>query len=578
LTRPAVDGLLVLQRSDVAHLAANRERFAGIPLLCTDPGILENVLQAGFTDYQLRRLSPGRDMPARVYTETLARATMIDLLLTRERERLWGPGCFEGWDRGTLFQPLHVMLTAQALRPVIEREFPEQRIGLLRPDNLLLFNFDSAVQAEIYAADARRWCFVDRYEAGRFWNPLLLNACFDADAIAEIARREPVQAITHLGSCFYDVKAFGQAISQAFANNIDLPSVYCDVPVRRGPLLLKDIASLPAGRIDESTVVYREHARQLFIEQLADLIPSQPVLRAQADVLARRCQLQAINFLGLKRALAGQRPHLVIADHDNGHLGPLFSLANALGSEITVMPHSGYTNAALPHAHRVTAIERDGYGARVLTLLGQHVATRAVRFRATAPLQQRPTLRKLCILVNTMFSDGQYHIDLFGLMALFKGLRTICSRHGAELAVRLKPSTPALNVVSGALGAPAEYFARTTQMAIDEVASDTDLCLAWGELTTGSINFLDAGSLVLHVSEEDWPTQLAPNAPFLHERLVRSMHVDQALAFVDTLLSQPDEYRRLQQLQSGRYAQRRIDAHDTFFPQPSSSPVLKQGA
>jgi len=46
--------------------------------------------------------------------------------------------------RGTLFQPLHVMLTAHALRPVIEREFPEQRIGLLRPDNLLLFNFDSA--------------------------------------------------------------------------------------------------------------------------------------------------------------------------------------------------------------------------------------------------------------------------------------------------------------------------------------------------------------------------------------------------------------------------------------------------
>jgi len=174
-------------------------------------------------------------------------------------------------------------------------------------------------------------------------------------------------------------------------------------------------------------------------------------------------------------------------------------------------------------------------------------------------------------LVNTMFSDGQYHIDLFGLMALFKGLQPICAQHGAELAVRLKPSTPALNVVSGALGAPAEYFARTTQAPIDQVASDTDLCLAWGELTTGSINFLDAGSLVLHVSEEDWPTQLAPQAPFLHERLVSSMHVDQAMALVATLLADSAEFQRLQRLQSSRYALRRVDAHDTFFPHPSEA-------
>jgi hypothetical protein len=575
----AVDALLVLQRSDVAHLAAHRERFEGLTLLCTDPGILETVLQAGFGRYELRRLNPGRDMPARVYTETVACATMIDLLLTREREHLFGPGAFEGWDRGTLFQPLHVMLTAQALRPVIERDFPEARIGLLRPDNLLLYNFDSALQAEIVGADARRWAFVDRYEAGRFWNPLHLSACFDFDAIAAIAAREPVQALTHLGSCFYDVKAFTGAVSEAFANNIDLPAVYCDVPVRRsGPMLLKDLATLPAQRIDARCHDYREHARRVFTEQLADLIPSRGLLQAQADLLARRCFLQSVNYLGLKQALAGQRPHFVIADHDNGHLGPLFSLAEDLGSPITVLPHSGYTNSALPHAHRVTAIERDGYGARVCTLLGQAVPTRAVRFRATAPAQPRPAMKRLTILVNTMYSDGQYHIDLFGLMALFKGLQALCQRHGAELAVRLKPSTPAISVVAGALGAPAEYFLRSTQASIDEIARDTDLCLAWGELTTGSINFLDAASLVLHVSEEDWPTQLAPQAPFLHERLVRSLHVDQALALVARLFEQPAEYTRLQQTQAARYAQRRADAHDTFFPSAPEPFPLLQGA
>ena len=62
-----------------------------------------------------------------------------------------------------------------------------------------------------------------------------------------------------------------------------------------------------------------------------------------------------------------------------------------------------------------------------------------------------------------------------------------------------------------------------------------------------------------------------PQAPFLHERLVRSMHVDQALAFVGALLADPAEYQRLQRLQSTRYAQRRVDAHDTFFPHPSEA-------
>lgn len=574
-----VDALLVLQRSDVAHLAAHRERFAGVPMLCTDPGILDTLLQAGFDNYQLRRLSPPKDLPARIYAETVARATQLDLQLTRERERLFGAGLFMGWDRGTLFQPLHVMLTAHALRPVIERDFAEGRIGLLRPDNLLLYNFDSAVQAEIVGADARRFAFVDRYAAGKFWNPLLLSAAFDADSIAVIAQRGPVAAITHLGSCFYDVKAFGQAIAEAFPNNIDLPCVYCDVPARREHgLLLKDIATVAPGRLDPRAAEYREIARQVFATQLADLIPSQTTLKAQADVLARRAHLQALNYLNLKAALAGQQPHFVLADHDNGSLGPLFSLAHDLGSPITVLPHSGYTNAALPHGERVTAVERDGYGTRVLTMLGRHVPTRAVRFRARIESQPRTAAKRVTVLVNTMFSDGQYHVDLFALRGLFKGLQAVCEAHGAQLSLRLKPSTPALSVVAGALGMPAEYFARTFQPSIDDIARDTDLCIAWGELTTGSINFLDAGALLMHVSDEQWPTQGAPQAPFLHDQGVPSMDTPSALVQVARWLADADDYQRVREPQQAAHARRRAAAHDTFFPDSPSASLSQQGA
>jgi hypothetical protein len=564
-----VDALLVLQRSDVAHLVAHRERFAGLPLLCTDPGILDTVLQAGFTDYALRRIDTGPELAARVYAEAVTRATHIDLLLTAERERLFGPGRWLGWDRGGLFQSLQVMFTARALRPALEQALPEPRIGLLRPDSPLLFNFDSMVQPDIVGADPRRWCVLGRYEAGRFWNPLLLQACFDFEGIAHTAARGPVQALTHLGSCFYDVQAFSRAVTEAFANNIDLPSVYCDVPLRRERVLLANPHELPARWRDERCGAYRERARAVFEAQLADLIPQSATRATQAEAWAARSYLQAVNYLGLKQALAGQQPHIVVADHDNGHLGVLFSLAATLGSAVTVLPHSGYTNAPLPHAQRVTAIERAGYGTRVRTLLGQPVATRAVRFRTPSQPQPRAAARRVCVLVNTMYADGQYHVDLFSLRRLFHGLRELCQARGAQLEVRLKPSTPALSVVAGALGEPAAYFAATAQRAIDDVAVDTDLCVAWGELTTGCINFLDAASLVLHASDEDWPVNNAPQAPFLDDGLIDSLHIDTALARIARLLADPAHYQAQQGLQAERYARRRAGAHDTFFPSPS---------
>ena len=45
--------------------------------------------------------------------------------------------------------------------------------------------------------------------------------------------------------------------------------------------------------------------------------------------------------------------------------GPLFSVAERLGSSITVVPHSSYPTQPLPHAVNVTAIERDGFAQSV---------------------------------------------------------------------------------------------------------------------------------------------------------------------------------------------------------------------
>lgn len=567
-----VDALVVLQRSDVDHLAAHRERFAGLRLLFIDPGIFDAALQAGLNHYELRRLDVGRDISALAYAEAMHRAASIDLALSAQRRALFGSGsvdeAFHGWDQNLLFLTLQRCFTHRAVGQAIERSFPEQRLGLLRPGNPALFNWDSMASADIVAADPARWSIVDGYAQGRNWQLGVLDLCFDFDAVKREVQAGRADCVSHIPTCFYDAPTFSGAVAGSFEHNVDLPGVYCDVPVRRrGEPLLRRLGDTA---FDTACTTYRERARAVFTEHLAGLLPNRAGLALQSEAWARRSHLQAVNYLGLKRALAGAQPHFVISDHDVGSNGPLFSVAAELGSPITVLPHSAYPTTVLPHARRVTAIERDGTGVPVRTVLGQHVATRAVRFRKNVAAGDRSHPRRLCVLLNTMHSEGLSYVELFALSGFHRVLESLCERHGWALSVRLKPAQPALGVVSAALRKPADYFTATMALPIERVAQETDVCVVFGEATSGAIAFLDAGSYLLHVSEQDWPSDYVTCLP-LKGALMRSYRCDGALAELEALMRDPARYAPLQAAQAAAFARRRADAHDTIFPHPSDS-------
>ena len=577
-----IDALVVLQRSDVDHLQAHAAEFAAVPLLFTDPGIMDAAVQAGLGNYELRRIDVGRDISALAYSQAVHLAAAIDLQLTALRQAHWGSAGasrsdspFHGWDQGLLYLTLQRAATQRAIGLAIARQFPERRLGLLRPDNPALFNWDSMLSTEVVAGnDPARWRVVGSYPQGRYWQPALLNTALDAAALTALtALAHPqVQALTHIATCFYDVRTFSDAITQRFAHSIDLPGLYCDIPVRRAPGgVLAQVDDGIAARLDPRVLVYREQARQVFTLQLAGLIPHQAALALQADAFARRCAMQALSFLALRQAMAGTQPHIVVADHDIGLNGPLFSLAHELDCPVTVLPHSAYTTNVLPHARRVTAIERDGVGVPARTVLGQPVATRAVRFRPSLPPAARPQARQVCLLLNTMLSEGLSYVELFALIGLYRALAAVCARHGRELVVRLKPSTPALGVVSAALGMPAAYFARTMALSIDEVARQADITLAFGEPTSATINFFDAGSLMLHVSEQDWPADYICTTP-LKGAVMPSLRCAAAVAEVDALLGDASLYSAAQSSQAARYAARRVGAVDTIFDPAPADP------
>lgn len=578
-----VDALVVLQRSDVDHIAANAERFAGAKLLFVDPGILDAALQAGLPDYELRRLDVSRDISALAYAQAMHLSASLDLELTEARRALFGHDGnthqFHGWDLGLLYLTLQRAYTTRAIGQAIEAAFPEARLGLLRPANPALFNWDSMLATDIVAADAARFSVVDGYAHGRYWNPAVLDLCFDFDGVRRAIEAGQGECITHIPTCFYDAQTFAGAIERRFAHNIDLPGMYCDVPVRRGNTML--LRRLGDMAYDPASTAYRERARQIFLRGLAPLIPQRAALEQQAETFARRSHLQAVNYLGLKRVLAGTRPHFVLGDHDIGNNGPLFTLAAERGSDITVLPHSAYPTTLMPHAQRVTVVERDGLQVPVRTVLGQPVATRPVRFRGTAPVPSRDAPKHLCLLLNTMLSEGLSYVELFALIGFFKSLSALAERHGWELSVRLKPSTPALNVVASALKMPAAYFTRTMQQSVEQVAQQADICVAFGEPTSATIAFFDAGSYLLHVSEQNWPADYVITTP-LKGALMPSLRCDDAVAQLDALMRDPVLYAQRRQAQADGYARRRQGAHESLFTVPvtpvSSDSLILQGA
>lgn len=566
-----IDALLVLQRSDVVHLSTHAERYDDMPMLIVDPGILDAVVAAGFRRYEFRRIDPGADLVPSVYAEALSRAARIDQQLTRVRSELLGPGIWTGWDQSLFYLFFQRALTTERIGQACADTFPEARLGLLRPDNPQLFNLDSFLSPAIVSGDSARWHVVDRYEAGRSWNPLMLQMCFDFAGVAALAAQGNAQALTHIPTCFYDGKVFEEAVVRRFERSIDLPGVYCDVPVRRVAPLVRLLETLPPQWRPPICEIYAERARQHFEAELSTLVPHRPALQAQALALARRSLIQVVNFMGLRQALAGNRPHFVVCDHDTGNNGPLFSLAAELGSAVTVLPHSAYPTSAQPHGERVEVVELPGFGTPVRTVLGQPIAKRAVAFRARAPAVERRRVRRLCLLLNTMQSDGISHIDLYGLIRFHKALERLCQRHAVELAVRLKPSTPALNVVASVLGRPAAYFMQTMAQPMGQLAAEADVCVAWGEPTSGTLGFLDAASLVLHVSEQHWVADYLITPPFVSDGLVPSLRIEPALAELDALLGNETLYRQRQAEQAEAYARRSRATHDGLFSENTTA-------
>lgn len=559
------DALLVLQRSDVTHIVAERERFDGIKLIFTDAGMLDDAVQLGLKSFEFRRLDLDRDLQARITTEALNRATAVDLALSRLRQRHFGAGVFDGWDVGLLMLGLQKLVLARHVGAWAERAFAGQRLAVLRPRQVQQFYFDACLGPDLIAQDPARWVLADAYDVTRHYRADALDRAIDGEALRALVIERQPSAITHVPTCFYDRAWLADELGRAHPRSIDLPSAYWDVPLRRGSeQLLAPRSALPAA--DAACAAYAQAARRELAALFGDLLPVQASREAQLDFWAARCEWQAANFIALRDALAGTRPLFLVADQDTGLNGPLFSVADALGSEITVVPHSGQPSMVLPHARNVTAIQRAGFDAAVRTVLSQRVPSRSLHWGPQAQRRTPEKLRTVCLLLNSLSTEGLSYVDLLGLAAFFKPLARLCESRGVELIVRAKPGAPALSVLSGAFGVPGHSLLQGIQQPLDALVARTDLCIGVGEPTTAVTHFLNAGAYTVQIDEQDWPTDFVICSSLVQSGLTPTWRYGEALGRVQRLIDDETQFRDAQAEQMRGYGALLAKAGTELFP------------
>ena len=198
-------------------------------------------------------------------------------------------------------------------------------------------------------------------------------------------------------------------------------------------------------------------------------------------------------------------------------------------------------------------------------MLGQNVDVRSVRYANRVSRRDQRAVRTVCLLLNSMQTEGLSHVDAYALAAFHKALAALCSAAGVDLILRPKPGAPALSVLAGALGVPPARLVQHTTQPLEQLAEASQLCIAFGEPTTGVAPFLDGGSLVLQVNEQRWPTDYTVCMPLVQDGVIPLLDLAAALQRVQELLASEATYIEHRRVQNQAFDARCHGAHEHLF-------------
>ena len=560
-----VERLLVLQGSDLNEVVTRRERFAQTQLLFIDPGLLDDAAMRGLPNLRFVPLDTDPDFQARAASEALSLATLVDLRLSRLRASIWPGARLQGWDVALFQLPLQRLHVSRELGRAFAAAWDGSRLALLRPAAVQRMYFDSSLSADLFTEGAPGLFEpAGAYEAVLHSPAAPLASVLDAGLLRQAMAGGHVTLLTHLPTCYYDRDWLARQISRAHRFTLDLPSPYWDVPVHRGASPV--VATERADRAHLAQAQrYAEQAREVLEETLGHLMREPQARAAQLDEWSTRCCWQALSYLALRDGLSGTRPAFLLADQDTGLNGPLFSVADELGSSLLVVPHSGHPSTLLPHGRLVRVIERPGFGTTARTVLGQAIVAEPVRMQPRLPRQPRTAVRRICLMLNAIHAVGLNHFEISALASFHAALAGQCRAIGVELSVRTKPNAPAVCLLSSFLREDPQALIAHVSRPLPEVAAQSDICITFGEPTTGILPFLESGCLVLHVSPQRWPTDYLTCLPLIHAGVIPSLDGAAGVQYLHRMMVNPAAFAEASRLQGEAFELRAAPARADLF-------------
>lgn len=563
-----IDSLLVVQGSDLQAVLAQRQRFTKSRLVFMDPGLLDLAAGFGMDLVEFVPVQTDPEFQARATGEALALATLLDVRLSRVREAIWGRRDLSGWDVGLFHLALQRLVVAKEQARAFAAVWEGGPIALLRPTGAQRMYFDCAAVTELFRhASSQAFVVADEYDQVVPGAPDPYAQVIDGLRMREAMASGLVSLVTHLPTCYSDSAWLAAQISRAHSYTIDLPSSYWDIPIHRGGMAPR----VPSGDVRGEAAMqarrYRDAARPVLESTLGHLLVEPSSARAQLDEWADRCHWQALSYEGLRRGLAGFRPAMLVADQDTGLNGPLFSAASEVGSPVTVFPHSGHPSTLLPHARGVRVVERPGFGTVARTVLGHALRARPVRTQPALARQSRYSLRRVCLMLNALYTVGLSLNDMIALAGFYRSLQEMCRSLGISVLVRSKPSVPTPYLLGAVLGIEPQEMARNVARPLAQVAEETDLCITYGEPTTGVAPFLESGCLVVHVAPQHWPQDYVSCLPLIHDGVIASLNCEDGAGWLRSLAGDAAAYGAAVRRQCEAFDQRAAPAEFHLFPE-----------
>lgn len=496
--------LFVAQLSDLQYLKENFYRIKDdFSILYFDPYIYDLATKSGLSG-DLIKLNLPHDYYAIAQKKSQSMAMVVDLEMSLLRRKFFQvESGLTGWDHFLIYYFFLRLEVYSFISKALIRATRADNLYLLKPQNPQNFYFDSFLSVELFEDLG---CHVlDSYNAAHNWRPNSFDYVPNFNQILSRLSKKDCVAITHIPTCFHQKDFFLSQISEAYQDNIDIPSFFWDVPVRRREIdKLIPIDQFATHKSFSAPFEYKEQYVRLIDTYMAPYIKNDKSRKIQSLYMAKRAYHQAVTYRGLMGALqnATVKPDFILSDHDVGINGPLFSVAENFQANIYALPHSQYIANLLPHSQNVTAVQFNGFNMPVKTVLGESVRVKNISYHSASAFYPRKKIKKICLLLNSLFSNGISYIDMFSLIEVYKKINFFCLENQIELILRLKPSGSAVNLVSRILDIPLNDLTKKLEMSIEDVANDVDLCIAYGEPTTAIETFLNSGALVIHIWEQ----------------------------------------------------------------------------